>query len=146
VLLRESSPKKAADKVIVAGGAKNVEKLKGMVQSLLHTTQLLNKDRSELYSILLQVLQGGQVSQKVFSKRFGLEDELVEVYNKIVSASYTGSSGENAEDLAIMSRPYSFVIYTFFVWIFGILMAILAYEYIIWSDFSFRFPSSSAIY
>jgi hypothetical protein len=112
-----------------------------MIQSLLHTTQVLNKDRSELYSILLQVLQGGHVSQRIFSKRFGLEDELVEVYNKIVSTSYSGYSWENLDDTTIMSRPYSFVLYTFLIWVLGIAMTVLVYEYILWSDLPFRFPT-----
>lgn len=115
--------------------------MKGLIQSLLYATQLLSKDRSELYKALFQVLQGGRISNKEIRKRLGLEQELIQVYNDIVlSGSFTEQVFQK-DDKIIMSRPYAFVIYSLLLWGLGVISAILAHEYVLRSDVLFLFPT-----
>ena len=119
--------------------------MKVLVQSLLQATQLLSKDRSELYKALFQVLQGGRISNREITKRLGLEHELIQVYNDIVvTGSLSGPSGH--DERAIMTKSYPFAIYSLLMWALGILTAMFIHEYITHSDFLFRFPGESSIY
>ena len=118
--------------------------MKSLVQSLLHATQLLSRDRSELYKALFQVLQGGRISNKEIAKRLGLEQELIQVYNDIVVTGSLNPAGR--EDRTVMSRSYPFVFYSLLLWALGILTAIFMHEYITHSDLLFRSPGGGSIY
>lgn len=118
-----------------------------MVQSLLHATQVLSRDRRELYNQLFLVLQGDKVSEKDVAKRLSKENELLDIYQEImeISSLEDGSSPLLGKDGAI-SRPASrfwfvtdsfssstilFIVYTMAVWTAGIFTCIFASEYLV---------------
>lgn len=137
-----------------------MEKLKRFCASLLNTTELLLKERSQLYEAHLHVLQGGKVSGRRLAQRMDIERDLMEVYSGLQASSIPTDQEQPSSCLlsaptavdgiapgeSIMSRPRSFVLYSFLIWVSGVLTAFFAYQYLAESDLLLNLPMGPVPY
>jgi hypothetical protein len=150
-LLKQTSGKSDARNTLISTSNarlsdKNVERLKSMVRSLLHATQLLSNDRRELYDQLFTALQGNGLTEADIAKRLGKESEIISVYQEIMGNSSNSSdfllqSDEHSNlDFHRSSKPdtslfyesslkyigpINLVLYTIFMWFLGIIACLL---------------------
>ena len=109
----------------------DVDRLRRLCRSLLEITEILLKERTQLYNAQMKILSGGRVSTEQLMQQVDIEASLMDVYNSMLrwdEESSSSSSFKESEPIMIHSRR--FALFTLILWALGLFTAILLFEYI----------------
>lgn len=122
-------------------GMPNIDKLNSYVLSLLETVQLLRDERNSLYENLVNAAQEGRISNKVLTRRTGIEQKLSQLYQTLSDVGPFDASA--AHDEGAVMKKWNVVLFALLFWILGIVTVYVVGEYIYAVEFLYRSPNRS---